>query len=77
MGKYTIFVLNSFVIMKPKVIAIAGPTASGKTQMSIDLAKQIDGEIISLAVFVDVFEVTVLDVTVGCTAAVEFGIEGH
>jgi len=33
--------------MKPKVIAIAGPTASGKTQMAIDLAKQIDGEIIS------------------------------
>ena len=33
--------------MKPKVIAIAGPTASGKTKMAIDLAKQIDGEIIS------------------------------
>lgn len=33
--------------MKPKVIAIAGPTASGKTRMAIDLAKQIDGEVIS------------------------------
>jgi tRNA dimethylallyltransferase len=33
--------------MKPKVIAIAGPTASGKTKMAIDLAKEIDGEIIS------------------------------
>ena len=33
--------------MKPKVIAIAGPTASGKTNMAIDLAKEIDGEIIS------------------------------
>ena len=33
--------------MKPKVIAIVGPTASGKTKMSIDLAKQINGEIIS------------------------------
>ncbi len=33
--------------MKPRVIAIAGPTASGKTKMAIDLAKQIDGEIIS------------------------------
>ena len=33
--------------MKPKVIAIAGATASGKTQMSIDLAKKINGEIIS------------------------------
>lgn len=34
-------------IMKPKVIAIAGPTASGKTKMAIELAKQIDGEVIS------------------------------
>lgn len=33
--------------MKPKVIAIVGPTASGKTKLAIDLAKQIDGEIIS------------------------------
>lgn len=33
--------------MKPKVIAIAGPTASGKTKMTIDLAKQINGEVIS------------------------------
>lgn len=33
--------------MKPKVIAIVGPTASGKTNMAIDLAKQIDGEIVS------------------------------
>lgn len=33
--------------MKPKVIAIVGPTASGKTQLAIDLAKQIDGEVIS------------------------------
>ena len=33
--------------MKPKIIAIAGPTASGKTKMAIDLAKKIDGEIIS------------------------------
>ena len=33
--------------MKPKVIAVVGPTASGKTKLAIDLAKQIDGEIIS------------------------------
>lgn len=33
--------------MKPKVIVIAGPTASGKTSLSIELAKQINGEIIS------------------------------
>lgn len=33
--------------MKPKVIAVVGPTASGKTKMAIDLAKQINGEVIS------------------------------
>lgn len=33
--------------MKQKVIAIAGPTASGKTSMAINLAKEIDGEVIS------------------------------
>ena len=33
--------------MKPKVIVICGPTASGKTALSIELAKKIDGEIIS------------------------------
>lgn len=33
--------------MKPKVIVIAGPTASGKTALSIELAKKVDGEIIS------------------------------
>lgn len=32
---------------KPKVIVIAGPTASGKTSLSIALAKRINGEIIS------------------------------
>ena len=32
---------------KPKVIVICGPTASGKTKLSIELAKQINGEIIS------------------------------
>lgn len=33
--------------MKSKVIIIAGPTASGKTALSIELAKRIGGEIIS------------------------------
>lgn len=33
--------------MKPKVIVICGPTASGKTALSIELAKQINGEIVS------------------------------
>ena len=32
---------------KPKVIVICGPTASGKTALSIKLAKKIDGEIVS------------------------------
>lgn len=33
--------------MKPKIIVIAGPTASGKTVLSIELAKKINGEIVS------------------------------
>lgn len=32
---------------KQKVIAICGPTASGKTKLSIEVAKKIDGEIVS------------------------------
>lgn len=33
--------------MKPKVIVIVGPTASGKTSTSIEVAKRLNGEIIS------------------------------
>ena len=33
--------------MKEKVIVICGPTASGKTSLSIELAKKINGEIVS------------------------------
>ena len=33
--------------MKHKIIAIAGPTASGKTALSIDIAKKYGGEIVS------------------------------
>lgn len=33
--------------MKPKVIAVAGPTASGKTKLAIELAEKNNGEIIS------------------------------
>ena len=33
--------------MKPKVIVIGGPTASGKSKLGIEIAKKIDGEIIS------------------------------
>lgn len=32
---------------KPKLIAIVGPTASGKTDLAINIAKQVDGEVIS------------------------------
>lgn len=34
-------------MQKGKVIVICGPTASGKTNLSIELAKQINGEIVS------------------------------
>ena len=33
--------------MKPKVIAVAGPTASGKTTLAINLAHKLNGEIVS------------------------------
>jgi tRNA dimethylallyltransferase len=34
-------------MQKPKVLIIVGPTASGKTSLSIKLAKQFNGEIVS------------------------------
>ena len=33
--------------MKPIVIAVVGPTASGKTSLGAALAKALDGEVIS------------------------------
>ena len=33
--------------VKEKIIAVVGPTASGKTALSIRLAQELDGEIIS------------------------------
>ena len=33
--------------MKPKVIAVVGPTASGKTKLAIELAHKYNGEVIS------------------------------
>ena len=33
--------------MKPKVIAVVGPTASGKTKLAIELAHKDNGEVIS------------------------------
>jgi tRNA dimethylallyltransferase len=35
-------------MQKTKVIIILGPTSSGKSDLAVDLAKQIDGEIISV-----------------------------
>jgi tRNA dimethylallyltransferase len=36
-----------FDMQKPKVIAVVGPTASGKTALGIFLAQKLDGEVIS------------------------------
>ncbi len=33
--------------IKPKLIAVVGPTASGKTELSLQLAEALDGEILS------------------------------
>ena len=33
--------------MKPKVLIVAGPTASGKTSLGVELAKALEGEVIS------------------------------
>ncbi|MGM9991385.1 MAG: tRNA (adenosine(37)-N6)-dimethylallyltransferase MiaA [Candidatus Bruticola sp.] len=33
--------------MKPKILAIMGPTASGKSSLSLELAKKFNGEIVS------------------------------
>lgn len=33
-------------MQKPKVLAVIGPTASGKTDLAIELARQFDGEVI-------------------------------
>lgn len=39
--------MEKMMIQKPKVIAVVGPTASGKTSYAISLAKKNNGEIIS------------------------------
>lgn len=36
-----------FLKRKPKIIVICGPTATGKTSLSIDIAKKYNGEVIS------------------------------
>ena len=34
--------------MNDKIIAVAGPTASGKSALALELCKRLDGELISL-----------------------------
>ncbi len=43
----TVNLYVNFYQMKPKVIVILGPTASGKSALAVRLAKKINGEIIS------------------------------
>ena len=38
---------NRIQMQKQKVIVIGGPTASGKTKLGVELAKRINGEIVS------------------------------
>ena len=47
-NEYSLSLLMGFENMKPKIIAIVGPTASGKTSLGIALAKTFDGEVISV-----------------------------
>lgn len=39
--------MTDLTVNKPKVVVIAGPTASGKTGIAIELAKRFNGEVIS------------------------------
>lgn len=38
---------SGMVVMKEKVLAIVGPTAVGKTKLGVELAKRLNGEVIS------------------------------
>lgn len=42
------FGLEGELISKPKILAIIGPTSSGKSGLAVDLAKKFNGEIISV-----------------------------
>ena len=35
------------MIQKIKLVSVVGPTASGKTKLAVELAKNFDGEIVS------------------------------
>ena len=39
--------IGDMIMKKPLVAVIVGPTASGKTSLAIEIAKKLDGEIIS------------------------------
>ena len=39
--------MNSVIGKKPFIVVIVGPTASGKTELGVELAKEINGEVIS------------------------------
>ena len=54
-----------------KVIVICGPTASGKTGLSIELAKKINGEIVSC----DSMQIYT-DMTIGTAKPVEEEMQG-
>ena len=56
---------------KPKVIVICGPTASGKTGLSIELAKKINGEVVS-ADSMQIYK----DMTIGTAKPTEEEMQG-
>ena len=35
------------MVRKPKIILLAGPTASGKSKLAINLSKKLNGEIVN------------------------------
>lgn len=39
--------MTSSPIERPRVVAVVGPTASGKSDLSLDLAERLDGEIVN------------------------------
>ncbi len=43
-----IFVIQSPVVMKPKLLCLLGPTAVGKTEVAIQLAQRLNAEIVSV-----------------------------
>ena len=41
------FSLPAHIMQKSKILVILGPTASGKSDLAVKLAKKFDGEVIS------------------------------